>query len=73
MLCVPALDTEFGRFYKFETLTLFPFDTRLFATEMMTESELEWVNQYNARVYEELSPALDPEAREWLAAKTQAI
>ncbi len=73
VLCVPALDTEFGRFYKFETLTLFPFDTRLFATEMMTESELEWVNQYNARVYEELSPALDPEAREWLAAKTQAI
>ena len=73
VLCVPALDTEFGRFYKFETLTLFPFDTRLFATEMMTESELEWVNQYNARVYDELSPALDPEAREWLAAKTQAI
>ncbi|MDE6108994.1 MAG: M24 family metallopeptidase, partial [Muribaculaceae bacterium] len=73
VLCVPALDTEFGRFYKFETLTLFPFDTRLFATEMMTESELEWVNNYNARVYDVLAPELDAEAREWLAAKTQAI
>ncbi|MDE6497875.1 MAG: aminopeptidase P family protein [Muribaculaceae bacterium] len=73
VLCVPALDTEFGRFYKFETLTLFPFDTRLFATEMMTESELEWVNNYNARVYDTLAPELDTAAREWLAAKTQAI
>ena len=73
VLCVPALDTEFGRFYKFETLTLFPFDTRLFATEMMTEKELEWVNAYNARVRETLSPALDAEARAWLEAKTQAI
>lgn len=73
MLCVPAFDTEFGRFYKFETLTLFPFDTRLFATEMMTEAELTWVNSYNEHVYETLSPALDAEARAWLRDKTQAI
>lgn len=73
VLCVPAFDTEFGRFYKFETLTLFPFDTRLFATEMMTEAELTWVNSYNEHVYETLSPALDAEARAWLRDKTQAI
>ena len=73
VLAVPALDTEFGRFFKFETLTLFPFDTRLFATEMMTESELTWVNNYHDRVREALSPMLTPEAREWLAAKTASI
>ncbi|MDE6487268.1 MAG: aminopeptidase P family protein [Muribaculaceae bacterium] len=73
VLCVPALDTEFGRFYKFETLTLFPFDTRLFATEMMTEAELSWVNTYNERVCNELSPMLDADARAWLESKTQAI
>ena len=73
VLTVPAFDTEFGRFYKFETLTLFPFDTRLFATEMMTEQELAWVNAYNERVREVLSPTLDDEARAWLASKTQAI
>ncbi|MDE6137442.1 MAG: aminopeptidase P family protein, partial [Muribaculaceae bacterium] len=73
VLCVPALDTEFGRFYKFETLTLFPFDTRLFATEMMTEAELSWVNAYNERVCNELSPMLDADARAWLESKTQAI
>ena len=73
VLCVPALDTEFGRFYKFETLTRFPFDTRLFATEMMTEAELSWVNTYNERVCNELSPMLDADARAWLESKTQAI
>ena len=73
VLCVPALDTEFGHFYKFETLTLFPFDTRLFATEMMTEAELSWVNAYNERVCRELSPMLDADARAWLESKTQAI
>lgn len=73
VLTVPALDTEFGRFYRFETLTLFPFDTRLFATEMMTEAELAWVNAYNSRVYDALAPMLGKEAREWLESKTQSI
>ena len=73
VLTVPALDTEFGRFYRFETLTLFTFDTRLFATEMMTEAELAWVNAYNSRVYDALAPMLGKQAREWLESKTQSI
>lgn len=73
VLTVPAFDTEFGRFYKFETLTLFPFDTRLLATEMMTEDELTWINRYHAHVYDTLAPALDESARAWLRAKTEAI
>lgn len=73
VLTVPAFDTEFGRFYKFETLTLFPFDTRLLATEMMTEDELTWINRYHTHVYDTLSPALDESARAWLKEKTQAI
>lgn len=73
VLTVPAFDTEFGRFYKFETLTLFPFDTRLLATEMMTEDELTWINRYHAHVYDTLAPVLDEPARAWLRAKTEAI
>lgn len=73
VLTVPAFDTEFGRFYKFETLTLFPFDTRLLATEMMTEDELTWINRYHTHVYDTLAPALDESARAWLKEKTQAI
>ena len=73
VLTVPAFDTEFGRFYKFETLTLFPFDTRLLATEMMTEDELTWINRYHAHVYDTLAPELDEPARAWLKEKTEAI
>lgn len=73
VLTVPAFDTEFGSFYKFETLTLFPFDTRLLATEMMTEDELTWINRYHTHVYDTLAPALDESARAWLKEKTQAI
>ncbi len=67
VLTVPAFETEFGKFYKFETLTLFPFDRKLFDLSIMTADEIEWVNNYHATVYDRLAPALDTEAeREWL-------
>ena len=68
VLCVPAMTTEFGDFYCFETVTLCPFDRALFDTSIMTEAEIEWVNAYHARVYTSLSPILSDEERTWLAA-----
>lgn len=70
VLTVPAMTTEFGRFLKFEPLTMFPFDRSLFNTSMMTEDEIKWVNDYHTRVYETLSPALDATEKEWLKSKT---
>lgn len=70
VLTVPAITTEFGRFLKFEPLTMFPFDRSLFNTAMMTEDEIKWVNDYHARVYETLSPDLDATEKEWLKSKT---
>lgn len=73
VLTVPAMTTEFGRFLKFEVLTLFPFDLKLFDTEIMTDDEIEWVNNYHATVRERLLPALEPKAQEWLKAKTSTL
>lgn len=70
VLTVPAMTTEFGRFLKFEPLTMFPFDRSLFNTSMMTEDEIKWVNNYHTCVYETLSPALDTAEKEWLKSKT---
>lgn len=70
VLTVPAFTTEFGRFLKFETLTLFPFDRNLFDLSMMTPAEIRWVNDYHATVYARLSPLLTTEEQEWLRAKT---
>lgn len=73
VLTVPAFKTEFGQFYRFETLTLFPFDRSLFDTSIMTPAEIEWVNGYHAEVRSRLTPLLTPAQAEWLRSKTEAI
>lgn len=73
ILCVPDTVTEFGQFLKFEPLTMFPFDLRLFQTEIMTPEEIKWVNDYHARVREALTPLLSPEEAAWLADKTREL
>ncbi|MDE7160427.1 MAG: aminopeptidase P family protein [Muribaculaceae bacterium] len=65
--------TEFGRFYHFETMTLFPFDLRLFETEIMTDEEIDWLNAYHDMVRTRLTPLLAPEEAAWLAEKTRPL
>lgn len=70
ILTVPAFTTEFGNFYKFETVTLFPFDLKLFDVNIMTEEEICWLNAYHKRVYDTLSPELNKQECAWLEKKT---
>ena len=71
LLTVPYLTTEFGRFLRFEPLTLCPIDTRPIVVDMLSAEELAVLNAYHQMVYERLSPMLDAEHRAWLAAKTR--
>lgn len=73
ILTIPAETTEFGNFYKFEVLTLFPFDLRLFDTSIMTDDEIAWVNDYHATVRSRLTPLLDAEQTRWLDARTAPL
>lgn len=74
VLCVPVMETEFGSFLGFETLTLFPFDRTLFDLSIMTTEEIAWVDSYHTKVRDFLTPALDTEAeRAWLADKTAKL
>ena len=74
VLTVPAMTTDFGRFLKFETVTMFPFDLKLFETEIMTDAEIAWLNNYHDKVRETLMPLLATDAeREWLRAKTATL
>lgn len=73
VLTTPAFTTDFGEFYRFETLTLFPFDRNLFDTSIMSAEEIEWIDNYHATVYERLSPALNEEQAAWLKAKTAPL
>lgn len=73
VLTVNAMTTEFGQFYRFETLTLCPFDLRLFDTSIMTDDEIAWLNDYHAQVRQRLSPLLTDEERKWLETNTQPL
>lgn len=66
IVTVEKTETEFGRFYAFDTVTLCPFDRLLFDTSIMTPDEIAWVNNYHATVYRELSPLLTSAEAAWL-------
>ncbi len=69
----PWQTTEFGEFYDFETITLFPFDSSLIEKEILTPTETAWLNDYHAKVLAELSPLLNPTEQAWLVAKCAKI
>lgn len=73
VLTIPYEETEFGRFFAFETITLCPFDRSLLDTSIMTADEIKWVDDYHKRVYESLAPELNAEERAWLSAATQPL
>lgn len=54
-------------------MTLFPFDTALMQTEIMTDAEIEWVNAYHAEVRRRLTPLLSAEEAAWIEKKTAPI
>ncbi len=72
-LTTEAMTTEFGKFYRFETLTLCPFDLSLFDVDMMTDAEIEWVNDYHRMVRSRLTPMLNSVQRTWLEKKTRPL
>ncbi len=73
MIILPYKETEFGRFLQMEPLTLCPINTEPIIIDMMRPEETEWLNNYHKRVYDELSPLLEDEDREWLKQKTRPL
>lgn len=66
-------ETEFGKFYSFETLTLCLIDRKLIIASQLSARERAWLNKYHQRVYEKLSPFLFEEEKEWLKNKTAEL
>ncbi len=64
---------QFGDFLEFETLTLFPYDTRLIDLSMLSPEEVQQVNDYHAMVLERLTPYLNEEEAAWLKTKCKEI
>jgi Xaa-Pro aminopeptidase len=69
ILCVEDAENDFGKFYKFETLTLFPIDLSLVEKSLLSQEECEWINRYHSTVFEKISPFLNAEETAWLKEK----
>ena len=67
MLITEYMTTEYGRFLQLEPLTLCPIDKKPIDIAMLTDEELEYLNDYHATVFKALAPYLDDEMTEWLA------
>ena len=66
-------ETEFGDFLNFETITYCPIDTRLIEPSLLSQIEVDWLNDYHRQVYAELKNRVDGAALDWLTERTQAI
>lgn len=73
ILVVPHVETEFGVFYAFDTVTLCPIDTRLVEGSLLSPEERDWLNAYHVHVQERLLPHLDAAEQAWLSEKCLPI
>ena len=69
ILCIEADDGS----YEFETITFCPFDRDAIIRENLTEQELDWLNDYHAKVYKMISPLVNDDVRHWLREATNEI
>ena len=70
---VQVVKSEYEGFCKFDVLTLCHIDTRPIVREILTQSQIDFVNDYNERVYQTLSPFLDEAEKEYLRERTKLI
>ena len=64
---------SYGRFLRFETLTMVPFDLDAVIPELLGEECRALLNAYHAKVRKTLKPYLTEEENVWLADATRAI
>lgn len=70
MLVIPAFENEGNEYLQLEPLTLCPIDTTPIDFSMLTNDELQWLNEYHQLVYDQLSPLLTSDECQWLRKAT---
>ncbi|MNL37326.1 Aminopeptidase [compost metagenome] len=70
---IAAISNEFNEFYAFECLTIAPISTKIVKKELLEQAQVDWLNSYNALVFEKLSPLLTADEAAFLKEETKAI
>ncbi|MBR4970437.1 MAG: aminopeptidase P family protein, partial [Paludibacteraceae bacterium] len=68
ILCV-----ENSPLFAFETITFCPFERDAILPELLTDEELAWLNNYHKQVYDNISPLVGKQTKEWLKQATREI
>ena len=67
--CVDLGENQYGHWLGFAPLTMVPISTEPILVDELSRVQLDWLNDYHARVYATLSPRLNEEEKAWLQAK----
>lgn len=73
LLVVDDFETEYGKYMKFDTISYCPIDLDGLNVSLLTQQELDWLNNYHREVYEKLSPSLNEAEKAWLKRETRMI
>ncbi|MGL5328991.1 MAG: aminopeptidase P family protein [Peptostreptococcaceae bacterium] len=73
LITVKGEKNEYGQFMEFEEVTLAPIDLDGINPDLMDRKEKEYLNTYHKKVYDNISPYLNEEEKEWLQKYTREI
>lgn len=70
---VLCTESDIPGFLAFETVTLYPFALDLIHQNMLTPSEIMWLNDYQEQVWDKVSPLLSRDVKEWFREKCRLL
>lgn len=73
LLCKKETKNKYGQFMVFDVLTMVPFDSDGIDLSLMNEDEVDYLNNYHKKVYENISPYLNEEEKKWLKNSTKML
>ncbi len=73
VICFEDEETEYGKFLRFDTVSLCYIDKSLIDTSLLDITEIGWLNSYHEEVYTKLSPFLSEHEKIWLKEKSSPI
>lgn len=65
--------TEYGQFYRLDCFTVVPIDTTCLDLGMMNQEEIDWLNAFQKRCYDTLSPLVSERGLAWLTKSTRPV
>lgn len=68
LLCIETANNEYGQFLRFEPITMVPFDLDGLDLNLLSNHEIEQINEYHQLVFDTIAPYLTSEEKSWLQA-----